>query len=452
MDELFFIYATGAVVVFYFVAFLCAGKFDPFAPQWLFLIGYVHVYVIQATSYHDWAVAVRGKELVDAASWRAFWALVWFLTAYHLPIGRWLSGILPKPPRGWSPTLVAGISPPLIVWGLFCAGILLGDGVGVDPTMSGEEVIFRSFPFVMMVAAVLLIVTGLTNNAGRRLYLLAGLVTSAAYVLIWMFNGKRSHSVIAVLATVCACYVTRRKRPSWPVLFATLFAGALVVAISIGWRNNLEYERSFAGFFHYVGDFKLSRILENMDLAVDETQETDGSHETSEYGGFLLMLDTVPLESGFDHGANYLRIVATFIPRIVWPNKPLFGRDAWIGAWMAGSEFAREEDFTGPAIGILGATQLNGGAIGTIVVLASIAIILRAAYEYFCRYQDVPWVQFFWAITYYNAWFTVVTDDPAVWFYYNWGITTFPIVVFMWWCSKLRTAPIGAQAHAQAAF
>ena len=36
-------------------------KFDPFAPVWLFLVGYVQVYIIQAVSYHEWALRVRGK-------------------------------------------------------------------------------------------------------------------------------------------------------------------------------------------------------------------------------------------------------------------------------------------------------------------------------------------------------------------------------------------------------
>ena len=44
----------------------------------------------------------------------------------------------------------------------------------------------------------------------------------------------------------------------------------------------------------------------------------------------------------------------------------------------------RDEDFTGPAIGILGATQLNGGAVGTAdrPRLRSRSL-LRTAYEYF---------------------------------------------------------------------
>ena len=77
--------------------------------------------------------------------------------------------------------------------------------------------------------------------------------------LIWMFNGKRSHSLIGVLATVCALYISRLKRPSWPVLFATGFAGMLVVAIAIGWRDNPNYEHSLAGSSSFVGDFQVEQ-------------------------------------------------------------------------------------------------------------------------------------------------------------------------------------------------
>ena len=177
----------------------------------------------------------------------------------------------------------------------------------------------------------------------------------------------------------------------------------------------------------------------------DDDSEEVTTYETAEYGGFLLMMDTVPDKSGYDYGENYLRVFSTFIPRIVWPTKPLYGRRQWVNAWIAGSEMERDEDFTGPAIGILGATQLNGGAIGTLIVLASIACLLRTAYEYLRLYPDVPWVQFWWAITYYNAWFMVVNDDPMVWFYYNWGFTTLPIVVFLWLASKFSRSKASAE-------
>lgn len=156
------------------------------------------------------------------------------------------------------------------------------------------------------------------------------------------------------------------------------------------------------------------------------------------------MMDTVPEKSGYDRGANYLRVVSTFIPRLVWPTKPIYGRQAWISAWMAGSELERADDFAGPSIGIMGATQLNGGTIGTVIVIAGVALLLRTAYDYYCRFADVPWVQFWWSITFFNAWFIVVGDDPLTWFYYNWGVSAFPLVVVMWWANRSGTpAPEG---------
>jgi hypothetical protein len=328
------------------------------------------------------------------------------------------------------------ISPPLIVWGLFCAGMFLSES---DETFvyTGEEAIFRSFPFVMMVASILLIVTGRMVNSPMPQCLPIGLAVAASYVLIWVYHGKRSHSLIAVLATFCAFYCARVKRPSWPVLMATACAGVLVVALAIGWRGNNNYERSFMGLAQFVADFKVSSVLQSLNISDGESESEVISYETTEYGGTLLMMDTVPDKSDYDYGANYIRVFSTFIPRIVWPTKPLFGRAKWVNAWIAGSEMDRDEDFASPAIGILGATQLNGGTVGTVIVLACLAILLRTSYEYFRRFEDIPWVQFWWSITYFNAWFMVVNDDPLVWFYYNWGFTTFPVLVLMWWGSKM---------------
>jgi hypothetical protein len=224
-----------------------------------------------------------------------------------------------------------------------------------------------------------------------------------------------------------------------------------VVSIAIGWRGNAEYEPTFAGFAHFLGDFKVSKILESLNVNNGEEQQEDLSHETTEYGGFLLMMDTVPDKSPYDGGKSYIRVFSTFIPRIFWPSKPLFGRAEWVSAWIAGSEMERDEDFTGPAIGILGACQLNGGAVGTLIVLACVATLLRAAYEYFRANAEVPWVQFWWSIIFYNAWFMVVCDDPMIWFYYNWGFTTCPIVVLMWWCSRSRAAAANPGGVAQLA-
>ena len=59
---------------------------------------------IQAISYHEWAVGVRGERAGRRrpTSGRSGPSL-WFLAVYHLGLGRRLARALPRPPRGWSP-------------------------------------------------------------------------------------------------------------------------------------------------------------------------------------------------------------------------------------------------------------------------------------------------------------------------------------------------------------
>jgi hypothetical protein len=448
MEGLNYVALTAAVVLGYFALRVATRTFDPFAPIWLFLVGYTQLYIIQAWSFHEWAVRVRGEELVTTANARAFWALLWLLAAYHSGLGRLIAWLLPAPPTAWSDAPVAVLSPILFVWGLFCAGMVLNSGDTSAP-ISAEVSLLRSFHCVLLVSAVLMIVTARNGPKPRPALLAAGIAVGMFYVLIWMFHAKRSHSLMGVLCTTCAFYITKHRRPSWPVLAGVAFTGALVVAIAIGWRSNSAQEKSFAGFFRFVSEFRPATILENLSVYDDEDMEVAGkftTHETEEYGGYLLMLDAVPNKSEYDYGMNYLRVFSTFIPRVIWPDKPLFGREQWVKAWVASSEMPRDMTFTGPAIGLLGAAQLNGGARGTLIVLGVLGVMLGAADNYFRRYQTVPWVQAWWATTFINAWFLVVTDDPMVWFYYNWGFTTMPVLIVLWVANALAP-PVGAAAH-----
>ena len=79
---------------------------------------------------------------------------------------------------------------------------------------------------------------------------------------------------------------------------------------------------------------------------------------------------------------------------------------------------------------------------------ACLAILLSTAYGYFQRYESAPWVQAAWAATFFNAWFMVVTDDPMVWFYYNWGVTCLPVFASLWVVNAFLPAPVRNPAAA----
>jgi hypothetical protein len=440
MNELTYVYGTLSLMVGAFAIQVLTKKFDPFAPIWLFFVGYTQIYVVQAISYHEWAVGVRGVELVTSANFRAFWALAWFMGIYYFGPGKALAKFLPSPPVRWSSGIVTLLSPFLVFWGLLCAGLVLRASEDEAPT-SAEASLILSFPLVMLVAGVMLIVTGRQPSKPRPVYTVAGVFVVAIYMLIWMFNGKRSHSLVAVLVGVCSFYLPRLKRPSFPILVATAITGVLAVGISIGWRYHASQNNGYGSlskFISFVTTFDPATILESINLKEREAKEgVQVTYETEEIGGFLLMMDTVPMKADYDYGVNYLRVFSTFIPRIVWYDKPIYGREQWVAAWVAGSEMKRDSYFTGPAIGILGATQLNGGATATAIVLAVISIFLSTTYHYFRLHADVPWVQAWWPLLYYNAWFMTVNDDPCNWFYYNYGFTTLPTLALLWIVNKM---------------
>lgn len=433
------VYATAALILGMVLSQLWRRSFDPFAPIWLFLAGYAQLYVIQAISYREWALRARGPELVTSANFRALWALVWFLVVYHSGVGRWLALRMPSVPRNWSVGLITGATPVMVAWGALCAGIYAN---AAPEDLSAEGVLFRQFPILLLEAGVLLLVTGRRLSAPRPLYTAVGLALVVGYLFIFMFNGKRSHSMIAVLAGVCAFYLPRWRRPSIAVMGATGVLCVVAVTLALGWRGNSRhqrYERSPAGFLKFVAEFDPSDALVNMNLKErdDGGSGAEVSKETEEYGGFLLMMATVPHLSGYDYGACYLRVVSSYIPRIVWANKPIYGREQWINAWIAGSEQVRDSKFTGPAIGILGAGQLNGGATGTAIMMAVVAAILRAAYDYYRTYADRPWAQAWWSMTYFNAWMLTANDDPSVFFYYLYGHTILAPMALLWLVHKL---------------
>jgi hypothetical protein len=450
MDDRLYIYATAGVIVGTLLLHVVRKRFDPFAPIWMFMVGYVQIYVVQALSYREYALRVRGEEITAWANERALWSVCWFVLVYHLPIGRLLARLAPKAPTSWSLGAVGGLTPILLAWGFACGFLVSYDPTQASVEFSPEASLFLQFPILAQIAAVLLIVTGRNPARPRPALTAAGLAIAVFYIFLWMFNGRRSPALVGVLTTICAFYSSRGKRPSTMVLGITAILGAVAVTVALGWRIDRTHARSASGFVQFLADFNPADVLVNINLAdrEDPNRKDDKprSYETEEIGGYLLMLSTVPDKSPFDFGSSYIRILSTYIPRIVWPDKPYYGREEWVGAWIAGSEYKRDSTFTGPAIGLLGATHLNGGATATVIVLAGLALMLRAAYEYFRLHAACPWAQAWWSLIFYNAWFMTVNDDPFVWFYYVYGHTTLPPLAFLWVFNRFNKATGDARA------
>ncbi len=86
-------------------------------------------------------------------------------------------------------------------------------------------------------------------------------------------------------------------------------------------------------------------------------------------------------------------------------------------------------------------------ALGNIDRLRLRCDLLGTCYDYFQRFADVPWIQAWWAVFFFNAWFMVVNDDPLVWFYYNRGFTAMPFLGLLWIVNKMGGRELRPLGH-----
>ena len=181
MNELTYAYMTGALILGNLILQVVRRRFDPFDPIWLFTIGYFQLYVVQAISYHDYAIRVRGEEVTTDANYRAFWAIAWMLGVYYSGIGGWIARRMPAAPTSWSKPLVITISPILLLWGLVCARYTVAADQGEI-----ERGLLLNFPILMLAAGVMLIVTARANPEKRIHWplILAGLSVTMLYAAI----------------------------------------------------------------------------------------------------------------------------------------------------------------------------------------------------------------------------------------------------------------------------
>ena len=430
-----YIYATAAVIVATVLLGVFRKSFDPFAPIWLFLVGYAQVYVVQAISYRDWAIRVRGHELVDrgeragllgacSGSWRS-------ITAGS---ARSSPARLPRPPasgrRRWSPS----ITPLMIVWGLVCAGLVLGGGDD-EPDVAPRRRLLRAFPIMMLVGGHpadrdrpaagdgrgrcspgpgVVVVVGLHRDLDVQRQAVALAVRRAddasARSTLARASGRR-----------CPCW--RRRR--WPA--------CLVVSLAIGWRgNNRTTSTTSRASSQYVGDFDLESILVNLNIKSQHDEEIDVRRRDGQPRDRGVR--RLPPDDG--HRARRSRTTTT-APRTSGSSRPTSpgssGTTSRSTAASSGStpgSPARSSSATTTSPARRSASwappSSTAAPSATLIVMAVLAPAAPHGLRVLPAPRRVPWVQVWWSLTFYNAWLMIVNDDPFVWFYYIYGHTTVP--------------------------
>ena len=211
------------------------------------------------------------------------------------------------------------------------------------------------------------------------------------------------------------------------------------MGIAIGWRHNDRLRTVLHRDSLSISRSSRSQRFLKVSTSRNREPHETKSHETTEYGGFLLMMDTVPRSRIMIMERTTCACFYLYpSDRLADQARSLAGPSGSVPGSLARNSIETRISLD-PAIGILGATQLNGGAVATLLVLAfacpscsapptSTSGSMRTSPGSSSGGRSPSSTHGSWSLS----------DDPMTWFYYNWGFSGFPIVVFLWWTHRSR--------------
>ncbi len=241
-------------------------------------------------------------------------------------------------------------------------------------------------------ATILYLVFSLNRKKLPLKFLVGGLILLE--VMAGFLFGGRTSILIPFLIVIIVYHYTVR-HISWSkviVGFAILLL--FLIPVTTVYRA-IYYKAIEQGELGLTGVFGTLKKMGEEDVkSRDNWSELVGqslSRVSSMFDGTLRVLDRVPSMYKFQHGRTFLPdLFIFFIPRIIWPNKPLFrqGRKFAILFWdMPEGEFG-----TSAGIGLPAELYFNFGWLG--ILLCPIwGVAIRFFWErakYYMKYEKIP--------------------------------------------------------------
>jgi hypothetical protein len=293
------------------------------------------------------------------------------LTGYATPLGALLARAVPKPRRDWSLTSSLGVALVMIPlgWALFLMGQF-----GLVPRWAGSGVLgvlaaIATFGIALLMAIYL--------RFGSRLAFLALWMAIPPTMGFNFFTGSKG-MFFAPLAMVALTYVVVRRR------FRIRWGVAAVVAFALFFPINQFYrEVVMEGLTKRSVD-----VLANPQDALNRVSTYAGTFEFRElfleglamtsvrFSGLdlatIIFRDTparVPFQGGWTIGYVFL----AYIPRVLWPGKPLLAIGQWVTDNYAGGPLIRSQ--TGPTW--VGELYFNFGWAGVVLGMLTLGTYFR---------------------------------------------------------------------------
>lgn len=198
----------------------------------------------------------------------------------------------------------------------------------------------------------------------RRLYIFYLICGNGLLIAAAFYDGSKYYSMLAFLPLVSAAVVNRSLRRTLPLIFAAgallyLFAVAPVIMTARQITNvDSKLLRLEIAVEEVSGSFQEDVLYELQ----DEVQKFLYRQFESTAVGFIV---SDVREHGLRHGETMRNLTYAFVPRVLWPSKPVVTRGNWFTAYLGGAP-SEEESETSTGMYPAGELYWNFGVPGVI--------------------------------------------------------------------------------------
>lgn len=307
-------------------------------------------------------------------------AQVIFLASYALPLGRILGSIFPRVKHDWDPDVALALGVLMVPLGL---AVWLGSAVGIIPRNFGSGALGAVAAGSWYGIALLTIVY---LRFKKRAALILVFILIPVVMAIYFFSGMKEKFFLAPIFAVIALIVTtRRINAKWIVV--GFFAFVLFYPVAQSLRDTRRH--SLAEIF--TSPAAALNDLSNIEFTTDVSDYfSDGIAMTTLRLSALHMTavvihdtpDRVPFQGGWT--LSYIPI--TFIPRILWPGKPVFN----VGQWVTDNYGAGQDIQSSTGVSWVGDFYMNFGIPGVIIGMIGMGLYFRVIHEIVFSGNTIP--------------------------------------------------------------
>ncbi len=379
-------------------------RFDIFEPIVIFSATFTAMFVLRpvamlANAEFDflWSPGVDLRGTFDEMLLLVLIGSAAFMVGYHLPLGRRLAAVVPKPPSDWRSdrVIVLCIGASLLGLILFALFLIQAGGLSaVDLILRGrslgtERVLREGSSYFVLAPLILVGASLVTFAVGLRLrkptVLMLALALAVLVMIVWGSFGSRIAIGPLVLAMAVCVYLYRDARPRAITVLAfvalMMFASTVIATERF---SDIRGEKSRV-------EVAVEVLLNPASIIAPVLTGPDNTIAPALAAGLTIVPDEVPHTYGLSTFRDFL---IRPVPRNLWPEKPLPPREEVI-ATMAPAAY--QAHIANPEFSNLFVFYIDFGLLGGLA-LALYGIIGRTLYEWFRLHKTETAAQVIFAL------------------------------------------------------